>query len=61
EIDNDIGKIFVDDNGAYAIVLYKILTINGDELKSVHSGNTNPIVLPGKLMPYSFLRKKSEG
>ncbi len=58
-VSNDIGSIFLDDNGSYAIIFNKIVTASGVELSSVHSGNTNPIVLPTKLKPYTFLRKKA--
>jgi len=59
-MENDIGKIFIKDNDSYAIVFKKILTVSGIELSSVHSGNTNPIMLPASLPAYSFLRKKVE-
>lgn len=58
-VSNDIGSIFLEDNGSYAIIFNKIVTASGVELSSVHSGNTNPIVLPAKLKPYTFLRKKA--
>ena len=51
EIDNEIGSIYKKDDGKYYIKFKKIITEIGKELSSVHSGNTNPIKLPGKL-PY---------
>jgi len=54
-IDNDIGKIIQDDN-KYFLVFKQLLTKDGKILKSVHSGNTNPIILPIKLPAYTFLR-----
>ncbi len=59
ECENDIGKIYKQDSKWYLRV-DKILTINGKELSSVHSGNQNPIKLPCKLPYLSFLRKKVE-
>ena len=54
-IDNDIGKIMQEDN-KYFLVFKQLLTKDGKILKSVHSGNTNPIILPIKLPAYTFLR-----
>jgi putative protease len=54
-IDNDIGKIIQEDN-KYFLVFKQLLTKDGKILKSVHSGNTNPIILPIKLPAYTFLR-----
>ncbi len=51
EVDNDIGSIYKKEDGKYYIKFKKIITELGKELESVHSGNTNPIVLPAKL-PY---------
>lgn len=51
EVDNEIGSIYKKDDGKYYISFKRIVTELGKELESVHSGNTNPIKLPGKL-PY---------
>ena len=59
ECENEIGKIYQENNKWY-LRLDKILTKNGKELSSVHSGNQNPIKLPCKLPYLSFLRKKVE-
>jgi len=57
ECENEIGKIYKDGD-KYKLKLYKIVTENNKELKSVHSGNLNPIKLPCKLPYLTFLRKK---
>ncbi len=59
EVDNEIGKIFKRED-RYFINFKKIVTKNGKELKSVHSGNLNPIYLPIKLPPFTILRKRVE-
>ena len=59
ECENKIGKIYKKD-GKWYLRLDKILTLNGKELNSVHSGNQNPIKLPCKLPYLTFLRKKVE-
>lgn len=56
---DEIGEI-IEREGRYFMRLEKILTESGKELEAVHSGNTNPIRLPGRLPAYSFLRKKEE-
>jgi putative protease len=57
--ENEIGKVFQKDKINY-IRFYKILTEDGKELQSVHSGNTNPIKLPMKLPSYSIFRKEDQ-
>ena len=59
ECENEIGKIY-QDNGKWKLKLNKIITKNGKELQSVHSGNLNPIKLPCKLPYLTFLRKLDE-
>jgi putative protease len=58
--DNEIGSIYEkdDDNGIkkYYVKFKKIITESEKELESVHSGNTNPIKLPGKLPYMTMLR-----
>ncbi len=54
---NENGVIFCIDN-RYYIRFLKICLYNGKELDSIHSGNTNLIVLPFELPPLSFLRVK---
>jgi putative protease len=57
EVNNEIGKVWREDN-IFFLKLYKIVTENGKELDSVHSGNSNPIKLPTKLPFNTFLRIK---
>jgi len=56
---NEIGEIYNKEN-KWFLKLNKIVTESGKELKSVHSGNLNPIKLPCKLPYLTFLRKKVE-
>lgn len=57
--DNEIGSVFEKD-GKLTIVFKKIITESEKELDSVHSGNTNKILLPTVFPKFSFLRKKEE-
>ncbi len=57
--ENDIGKIYKNEDGKYYISLKKILTETNKELESVHSGNTNKIKLPGKLPYLTMFRVKN--
>jgi putative protease len=59
ECKNEIGEIY-NKNGKWYLKFNKIITKTGKELDSVHSGNQNPIMLPGKLPYLTFLRKKVE-
>jgi len=59
ECENEIGKIYKDGD-KWKLKLNKIITENGKELQSVHSGNLNPIKLPCKLPYLTFLRKLEE-
>lgn len=54
---NDYGVICCID-GRYYLRLHRILLQNGKEIDEIHSGNTNPIMLPFRLPPFSFLRIK---
>ncbi|MEA3354677.1 MAG: peptidase U32 family protein [Campylobacterota bacterium] len=60
ECDNEIGSIYKKDNGRYYVKFKKIITKSEKELESVHSGNTNPIKLPGKLPYMTMLRVKTQ-
>ena len=60
EVDNEIGSIYKKEDGKYYIKFNKIITESEKELESVHSGNTNPIKLPGKLPYMTMLRTKSD-
>jgi len=55
EVDNAIGTITCK-NGRYYICLKQLKAQNGKVWDEVHSGNTNPIVLPLKLPQYTFFR-----
>ena len=57
EQSNEYGIICCID-GRYYLRLNRILLQNGKELDEIHSGNTNPIALPFRLPPFSFLRIK---
>ncbi|BCZ19642.1 Collagenase PrtC [Helicobacter sp. NHP19-012] len=52
---NELGKLYSFE-GKHYLCLYKIALENGQELESVHSGNTNPVKLPAKLPARTFLR-----
>lgn len=54
-LENEIGKIY-EKEGRFFITFSKLLTESGKELDSIHSGNTNPVVLPGELPASSFFR-----
>lgn len=56
-IDNEIGTIYQKD-AQWFIRFKKITGINDKAYECIHSGNTNPIVLPATLPAYTFLRKK---
>jgi len=57
EVENEIGKISKK-NGKFYLTMFKMKSKNGKIFEEIHSGNTNPILLPVKLPKYSFLRKK---
>jgi putative protease len=57
--DNDIGTI-LNEKEKYFIIFKKIITQTDKELQSVHSGNINPIKLPGKLPYMTMFRVKNE-
>jgi len=58
-IKNEIGEIKKLQDGIFLTFNY-LKSENGKEYEAIHSGNTNAIVLPGILPPFSFLRKKIE-
>jgi putative protease len=59
ECENEIGKIYQKDS-KYFVKFNKIITKDEKELSSVHSGNTNPIKLPGKLPYMTMLRVETK-
>jgi putative protease len=54
-VDNEIGTTYERDKKVY-MKLKQLLAKNNKVWDEVHSGNLNPIVLPTKLPPYTFLR-----
>ena len=57
---NETGEVFKE-NDKWYLKLNKIQTSNGKTYEAIHSGNTNPVLLPCKLPKYSFLRKEIKG
>ena len=57
---NETGEVFKE-NETWYLKLNKIQTPNGKTYEAIHSGNTNPVLLPCKLPKYSFLRKEIKG
>ncbi|MBU1642797.1 U32 family peptidase [bacterium] len=55
EVDNEVGTV-TKEGETYYITFKKLIAENGKVLESVHSGNVNPIKLPTRLPPYTFLR-----
>ncbi|WP_104638235.1 peptidase U32 family protein [Helicobacter bizzozeronii] len=55
---NEIGKLYRFE-GKHYLSLFKIILLDGRELESIHSGNTNPVKLPAKLPAFSFLRTRA--
>ena len=60
EVDNEIGTI-KNVSGKWSLEFKELKTQKGKVYESIHSGNTNAIVLPCELAPYSFLRLKNQG
>lgn len=54
-VSNTIGTIYHFE-GKFYLRLDKLCTLEGKELESIHSGNTNAFMLPAALAPFSFLR-----
>lgn len=54
-VDNEIGFTYERDGRIY-LKLKQLLAENNKVWDEVHSGNVNPITLPTKLPPYTFLR-----
>ncbi|MCK9473525.1 peptidase U32 family protein [Sulfurimonas sp.] len=54
-VDNEIGTIYEREGRVY-LKLKQLLAENKKVWDEVHSGNINPIKLPKKLPPYTFLR-----
>ena len=54
-VDNEIGETYEKDGKLY-LKLKQLLSLKGKVWDEVHSGNINPITLPTKFPPYTFLR-----
>lgn len=54
-VDNEIGSTYIKD-GVFYLKLKQLVAQNKRVWEEVHSGNTNPIKLPTKFPPYTFLR-----
>ncbi|WP_345985946.1 peptidase U32 family protein [Sulfurimonas sp. HSL-1656] len=57
---NEYGSIYERD-GRWYVRFDKLVAENGREWEAVHSGNVNPIALPGRLPQYCFLRIPADG
>ena len=57
EVDNEFGRIFYRDDSWY-IEFKKLQSQKGKIYSSIHSGNTNAIILPKTLPAFTFLRRK---
>ncbi|MCF6173034.1 MAG: U32 family peptidase, partial [Campylobacteraceae bacterium] len=57
ECKNEFGKIFLKD-GVWYIEFEKLQSRKGKIYESIHSGNTNAIILPIALPAFTFLRRK---
>jgi len=58
--DNETGALF-EREGRWYVRFGRLIAVDGREWEAVHSGNVNPIALPGSLPGYSFLRIPAEG
>lgn len=56
---NELGEVFYEGDKAY-IRFFKIITEDGKELNSVHSGNTNKIKLPCRMTYLTIFRKEED-
>jgi len=54
-VNNEIGETYERD-GKFYLKLKQLLSLKGKVWDEVHSGNINPITLPTKFPPYTFLR-----
>jgi putative protease len=57
--DNEAGRIW-EEEGIWKISFNELKSVSGKLFEAVHSGNTNDILLPCPLPPFSFFRKKIE-
>ena len=54
---NERGEIFQKSDGKWWLRMRRLETPQGKRYECIHSGNTNPILLPAPLPPFTFLRK----
>ncbi|WP_457596960.1 U32 family peptidase [Hydrogenimonas sp.] len=59
-VKNERGEIFERD-GRWFVRMERLETPKGRLYEAIHSGNENPILLPGALPPFSFLRRELHG
>ncbi len=59
-VENERGEIFKRD-GRWYIRFRRLETPKGRRYDVIHSGNENPILLPGSLPPFTFLRESPDG
>lgn len=57
ENENELGKVFFH-KGTVFVEFKKLVTQKNKEMTEIHSGNVNPVKLPVKLPPFTFLRSK---
>ncbi|MDR1007808.1 MAG: U32 family peptidase [Campylobacteraceae bacterium] len=55
--DNSRGKIWLEE-GVWKICFNELISLNGKVYEAIHSGNTNDILLPAPLPPFTFFRKE---
>lgn len=56
KVDNEIGQIHEKD-GVWYLKFNRLISQKNKEFSEIHSGNENPIKLPGRLCEFAFLRK----
>ncbi len=57
ECENEFGRVYLKEKSWY-IEFKKLQSKKGKIYESIHSGNTNAVLLPTKLPAYTFLRRK---
>lgn len=58
-VSNEIGTIYHFE-GRFYVRLHRLCTQSGEEIESIHSGNTNAFMLPAQLAAFSFLRTQTK-
>ena len=57
-IKNECGEIYQKDDGKWYLKMHILKTAKDKRYECIHSGNENPILLPGSLPSFTFLRKR---